>query len=151
MKGLQDTQDNSLNRMEGFKDTQYKSPNKMKRLQDTQDNNPKIPKSVNPVKDNGRPGYKHTPLGWIPEDWEVKKLGELGKVVSGLTYDPTNISSDGVLVLRSSNIKNRRLAFTDNVYVNVANGDFNPVQSGDILIWLHRHVLQSIQQLYGYV
>jgi type I restriction enzyme S subunit len=134
MKGLQDTQDNSLNRMEGFKDTQYKSPNKMKRLQDTQDNNPKIPKSVNPVKDNGRPGYKHTPLGWIPEDWEVKKLGELGKVVSGLTYDPTNISSDGVLVLRSSNIKNRRLAFTDNVYVNVANGDFNPVQSGDILI-----------------
>lgn len=23
-----------------------------------------------------RPGYKHTALGWIPEDWEVCKLGE---------------------------------------------------------------------------
>ncbi len=26
-------------------------------------------------------GYKHTPLGWIPKEWEEKKLGELGKVV----------------------------------------------------------------------
>lgn len=24
-----------------------------------------------------KPGYKHTPLGWIPEDWEVKRLGEI--------------------------------------------------------------------------
>lgn len=86
------------------------------------------------INNQHKPGYKHTAIGWIPEEWEVKKLGELGKVVSGLTYDPSNISSDGVLVLRSSNIKNRRLAFTDNVYVKVSEGDFNPVQTGDILI-----------------
>lgn len=86
------------------------------------------------INNQNKPGYKHTPLGWIPEEWELKKLGEVGKVVSGLTYDPTNISSDGVLVLRSSNIKNRRLEFVDNVFVNVADGDFNPVQTGDILI-----------------
>lgn len=25
---------------------------------------------------SNRPGYKHTPLGWIPEEWEIHDLGE---------------------------------------------------------------------------
>ena len=83
---------------------------------------------------SNKPGFKHTPLGWLPLDWEVKKLGELGKVVSGLTYDPSQINGEGVLVLRSSNIKNRRLEFSDNVFVKVSEGEYNPVQQGDILI-----------------
>lgn len=29
------------------------------------------------------PGYKHTKLGWIPEEWEVVKLGEVAKVERG--------------------------------------------------------------------
>ena len=32
-----------------------------------------------------RDGYKKTELGWIPEDWEVKRLGELCEVYSGGT------------------------------------------------------------------
>ncbi len=32
---------------------------------------------------NVRPGYKQTEFGVIPEDWEVKRLGELGKLVRG--------------------------------------------------------------------
>ena len=38
-----------------------------------------------------REGYKKTELGWIPEDWEVKRLGELAEVYSGGT-PPTAIS-----------------------------------------------------------
>jgi type I restriction enzyme S subunit len=30
-------------------------------------------------------GYKHTPLGWIPNEWQVKELGEIGKLSSGTT------------------------------------------------------------------
>ena len=30
-------------------------------------------------------GYKPSPLGIIPEDWEVKRLGEVGEVFSGGT------------------------------------------------------------------
>lgn len=30
-------------------------------------------------------GYKETKLGWIPVEWEVVKLGELGKLMSGTT------------------------------------------------------------------
>lgn len=29
--------------------------------------------------------YKQTPIGLIPADWEVKKLGELGEISSGGT------------------------------------------------------------------
>lgn len=65
-------------------------------------------------------------------DWEEKKLGDVGSIVSGLTYSPDNISEDGVLVLRSSNIQNDALSFKDNVYVSVEK--FNPVIDGDILI-----------------
>ena len=77
-------------------------------------------------------GYKATALGIIPQEWEVKKLGEVGKLLSGLTYTPSNIQSDGILVLRSSNIQNGVLAFDDNVYVNVSS--YTPVKAGDILI-----------------
>ena len=31
-----------------------------------------------------KPGYKQTEVGVIPEDWEVKPLGELGKFKNGI-------------------------------------------------------------------
>jgi restriction endonuclease S subunit len=34
-----------------------------------------------------RPGYKQTELGEIPEDWEVKTLGDLGKFKNGVNKD----------------------------------------------------------------
>lgn len=71
----------------------------------------------------------------IPEDWEVISLGKLGNIVTGLTYSPEDICEDtGVLVLRSSNVQGGRIAFDDNVFVKVKEGDFNPVKRGDILI-----------------
>lgn len=71
----------------------------------------------------------------IPSDWEIKRLGMLGNVVSGLTYSPEDISEEkGVLVLRSSNVQGGRITFDDNVFVNLKTGDFNPVKKGDILI-----------------
>lgn len=81
-----------------------------------------------------REGYKQTKLGWIPEEWEVKKLEEIGKVVSGLTYSPKDVADQGILVLRSSNIQNDKLTFEDNVYVNTSNLKFNKVEENDILI-----------------
>ena len=67
-------------------------------------------------------------------DWEEKRLGEVGKIVSGLTYSPNDIVNEdnGVLVLRSSNVQDGKLAFDDNVYVKV--DSFNAVQRNDILI-----------------
>ncbi|WP_417558940.1 restriction endonuclease subunit S [Mesoflavibacter zeaxanthinifaciens] len=67
-------------------------------------------------------------------DWEEKKLGEIGSIVNGLTYSPNDIDENGVLVLRSSNVKKRLIALSDNVFVNVEEGKFNPVELNDILI-----------------
>jgi type I restriction enzyme, S subunit len=66
-----------------------------------------------------KPGYKQTEVGEIPEDWEVKKLGEIGECLIGLTYQPSDVKSDGLLVLRASNIGDSGLIFTDIVYVDV--------------------------------
>ncbi len=65
-------------------------------------------------------------------EWEEKMLGEVGEIVSGLTYSPKEIDEKGTLVLRSSNVKNRSIVFDDNVYVLTQN--YNPVQENDILI-----------------
>jgi type I restriction enzyme S subunit len=65
-------------------------------------------------------------------DWEEKKLGDIGTIVSGLTYSPDDIHEEGVLVLRSSNVQNRKLSFQDNVYVKTS--VFNSVELNDILI-----------------
>ena len=81
-----------------------------------------------------RKGYKKTDIGIIPEDWDVKKLGDVGDSIIGLTYKPSNIKDDGVLVLRSSNISNGRLCFDDNVYVDTKIPERIIVKYGDILI-----------------
>jgi len=68
------------------------------------------------------------------EGWVVKKLGEIGEVIIGLTYKPENVSNDGVLVLRSSNIQYDQLEFIDNVYVNINVSEKLRLKENDILI-----------------
>lgn len=70
----------------------------------------------------------------VPEGWTVRNLGDLGHVKVGLTYKPENVSEFGTLVLRSSNIQNDRLAFQDNVFVDIPVGEGATVQSDDLLI-----------------
>lgn len=91
-------------------------------------------------------GYKQTEIGTIPEDWSVTSLGEIGHSLIGLTYRPENIRDHGTLVLRSSNIKNERLVYEDNVYVDGAL--LLPsrviVQKGDLLICVRNGSRQLI-------
>ena len=54
----------------------------------------------------------------LPSGWKVVRLGEIGKIVNGLTYSPDNVSNNGLLVLRSSNINNNSIVLNnDDVYV----------------------------------
>lgn len=86
------------------------------------------------MNDQLRKGYKLTEVGMIPEDWEVKRLGEIGEALIGLTYKPEDISNNGILVLRSSNIKEYSINFEDNVFVEKVIPNRIMVRSGDILI-----------------
>lgn len=67
-------------------------------------------------------------------EWEVKSLGEIGESLIGLTYKPSDVRADGVLVLRSSNIFEGVLRFEDNVFVQMDIPERIMVRSGDILI-----------------
>lgn len=79
--------------------------------------------------------YADSPLGMIPEGWEVKLLKELGDCINGLTYSPDDVVDyNGILVLRSSNIQGNKLAFEDNVYVRPDMRIKDRIQANDILI-----------------
>lgn len=84
-----------------------------------------------PLKDSGIEW-----IGEIPEHWEVKRLKYFGNNYNGLTYSPNDIcnSQEGTIVLRSSNIKDNKLCFDDNVYVNKDIPTKLFVNKGDILI-----------------
>ena len=67
-------------------------------------------------------------------DWDETKLGQLGELVSGLTYGPDVVRESGLLVLRSSNVQNGEIALEDNVYVDPTIKGANISQPNDILI-----------------
>jgi type I restriction enzyme S subunit len=74
------------------------------------------------------------------EGWEVKKLGEVGKCLRGVSYNPErdlhshdkNITSR---LLRSNNVKNRNLDFNNLQFVNIDKVKTHQfLQKGDIVI-----------------
>ena len=66
--------------------------------------------------------------------WEVKKIGEITDSSIGITYKPTAVNDDGVIVLRSSNIQNNEIDLKDIVRVNCKIKDDKFVRNGDILM-----------------
>lgn len=77
-------------------------------------------------KDDNRQDY--------PE-WEENKLGDIGCVMRGLTYKPTDVRDDGIRVFRSSNISEDTFIYgEDDVFVDVNAVNIPFVQNGDILI-----------------
>lgn len=47
-----------------------------------------------------KPGYKETPIGILPKDWEVKSLGEVGNFLKGKGISKNDISNDGIECIR---------------------------------------------------
>ncbi|MNU15638.1 Type-1 restriction enzyme EcoKI specificity protein [compost metagenome] len=68
------------------------------------------------------------------EDWRLKKLGDMGNIVIGLTYSPNDVRDFGTLVLRSSNVQNNKLAFENNVYVDMDLPERVIVKENDLLV-----------------
>ena len=54
----------------------------------------------------------------IPESWEWARLGEIGETNIGLTYKPSDISENGIIVLRSGNIQNGKMDYADVIKVS---------------------------------
>lgn len=73
-------------------------------------------------------------LKGFTEPWVEKKLGDVITNSIGLTYSPNNVKKYGTLVLRSSNIKNGKLIFEDNVFVEMSIPERAKVHTNDLLV-----------------
>lgn len=69
-----------------------------------------------------------------PNRYKKKKLSEIAVYFNGLTYKPENVSDEGMIVLRSSNIQNGKLDFEDVVRVDCAVKEKFVVKENDILM-----------------
>lgn len=71
---------------------------------------------------------KNKDAEWVP-------LLDIADTFTGLTYKPSDVASEGTLVLRSSNIQNSRISYEDNVYVQMDKiPERSIVKENDILV-----------------
>ena len=79
--------------------------------------------------------YKDTKVGRIPKDWDLIKLSELGKFYRGHTYSAKNVKSNGLLVLRSTNIQKGKLVLhKDLVFVDKECKEDILLRNGDLVL-----------------
>lgn len=69
-----------------------------------------------------------------PKNNRIVKLSDIAEYWNGLTYKPTDVSKEGTIVLRSSNIKNSQLDFEDVVRVKCNIKEKQYVKDNDILM-----------------
>ena len=70
----------------------------------------------------------------IPDSWIWVRLGTIGYTNIGLTYSPKDVSGEGTIVLRSSNIQNGMMDYEDIVRVDMDIPENKICCNGDILI-----------------
>lgn len=70
----------------------------------------------------------------IPKNWKWYRLGDIGDTNIGLTYSPKDITNEGIIVLRSSNVQNGKIDLKDLVRVDKIIKDNLIVKDNDILI-----------------
>jgi len=83
-------------------------------------------------------GYKHTSLGWIPEDWEVKRLEEISEIQQGVSKGRSISPEDAISVpyMRVANVKDGviDLAEVKEIVINKNELSRYTLLDGDILI-----------------
>ena len=70
----------------------------------------------------------------IPQGWEWCRIRNISQSYIGLTYSPSEVSSQGTIVLRSSNIQDGRIVFDDIVRVTKNISEKLLVEKNDIII-----------------
>lgn len=70
----------------------------------------------------------------IPENWMWVRLQDIGSTNIGLTYHPTDVSNNGTIVIRSSNIQNGKMDYSDIVRVDCRINENQYLNHNDIVI-----------------
>jgi type I restriction enzyme S subunit len=94
------------------------------------------------INNEHKQGYKHTPLGWIPEEWHVSDLNKVCDVKGrigyrGYTTNDIVPKGSGAITVSPSNIFENELKFESNTYISWFKYDESPeiqLQENDILL-----------------
>ena len=72
----------------------------------------------------------------IPDSWTWVRLGDLLQVIGGVSYKKTEITKQGIRILRGGNIQNFKVLFDeDDVFLPLTyNDDDKNVRAGDIIV-----------------
>lgn len=62
-------------------------------------------------RNENRKGYKRTPLGWIPEEWEAKPLKRQINLVNGMAFQPKDWGEKGLPIIRIQNLNDSSAQF----------------------------------------
>ena len=76
------------------------------------------------------PGYKQTEVGVIPEDWEVRTIGEMFRLNNGCAFKPEDWKQSGVPIIRIQNLNDPTAEFN---FSQAPVSEKNRIESGDLL------------------
>jgi type I restriction enzyme, S subunit len=82
-------------------------------------------------------GYKQSEIGTVPEDWEVKFLGELFHLINGFSFKSEHFASSGPIVLTPGNFQLEGGLYFDGRNTKRYSGDFPTstiFNNGDLLV-----------------
>jgi type I restriction enzyme S subunit len=93
---------------------------------------------LRPTREQAPDLYKESKIGWIPREWDVKLLGYLAEIVSGVTLGAKGEISDevGVPYLRVANVQDGYFELTEVKTIQVSRSQFEKLQLryGDVLM-----------------
>lgn len=75
-------------------------------------------------------GYKQTEVGVIPEDWEVKSIGQLFSLINGFAFKPGDWKQSGIPIIRIQNLNDPTANFN---FSQAPVPERNRVNQGDLL------------------
>ena len=77
-----------------------------------------------------KPGYKKTEVGVIPDEWEVRSIGQVFRLINGCAFKPEDWKESGTPIIRIQNLNDPSASFN---YSRVSVAERNRVEPGDLL------------------
>jgi type I restriction enzyme S subunit len=77
-----------------------------------------------------KPGYKQTEIGVIPEEWEVKPLGEMFRLLNGYAFKPEDWKQSGTPIIRIQNLNDPFAPFN---FSQAPVSEKNRIETGSLL------------------
>jgi len=58
-----------------------------------------------------KPGYKQTEVGVIPEEWDVRTIGDMFRLINGCAFKPDDWKPSGTPIIRIQNLNDPSAEF----------------------------------------